>query len=255
MALVWINGLAIFFETGIEYAGKTKMELSMKYYEFDEIIPDLKMDICQNAYLENKDKIQIKKEKLVVKNLGKIFDATLQIGILKGFQAMTMRDLSRVSGLSMGALYSYFASKEQILTVYLGQGRKIIQEVLERFIMEEALPIERLRTAVQVHLFLTEKMHEFFFFSYMEAKNLSPEERERSIQGELGTEKMFEEILLDGQKKGVFKQGNHTLSAGVIKAVLQDWYLKRGKYAKRNIHVDEYADFVMDFITPFCIQV
>jgi AcrR family transcriptional regulator len=227
---------------------------AMKYSEFDKIIPDLKMDICQKAYLENKDKIRVKKEKLVVKNLGKIFDATLEIGIQKGFQAMTMRDLSRVSGLSMGGMYSYFSSKEQILTVYLGQGRKIIQEVLERFIMQETLPVERLRTAVQVHLFLTEKMHEFFFFSYMEAKNLSAEERERSIQGELGTEKMLEEILMEGHKKGAFKQVNHTLSAGVIKAMLQDWYLKRGKYAKRNVHVDQYADFVMAFITPFCIQ-
>ncbi|WP_413907980.1 TetR/AcrR family transcriptional regulator [Desulfobacula sp.] len=226
----------------------------MKYSEFDKIIPDLKMDICRKAYLENKDKIRIKKEKLVVINLGKIFDATLEIGILKGFQAMTMRDLSRVSGLSMGGLYSYFSSKEQILTVYLGQGRKIIKEVLERFIMEKTLPIERLRTAVQIHLFLTEKMHEFFFFSYMEAKNLSLEERERSIQGELGTEKMFEEILLDGQKQGVFKEVNHTLSASVIKAMLQDWYLKRWKYAKRNVHVDQYADFIMAFIAPFCIE-
>jgi len=230
------------------------MGLHMKYSEFDEIIPDLKMDICRKAYLENRDKIRIKKEELVVKNLGKIFDATLEIGILKGFQAMTMRDLSRVSGLSMGALYSYFSSKEQILTVYLGQGRKIIREVLERFIMEEALPAERLRTAVQVHLFLTEKMQEFFFFSYMEAKNLSSKERERSVQGELNTEKMFEEILVDGQESGGFKKQNPTLTASVIKAMLQDWYLKRKKYAKRNVHVDEYADFVMAFITPFCIH-
>lgn len=226
----------------------------MKYSEFEKLIPDLKMDLCRKAYLENKDKIQVKKEKLVVKNLGKIFDATLEIGILKGFQAMTMRDLSRVSGLSMGGLYSYFSSKDQILTAYLGQGRKIIREVLERFIMAETLPVERLRTAVQVHLFLTEKMHQFFFFSYMEAKNLSPEERERSIQGELGTEKMFEEILLDGQKKGTFKEGNHTLSASVIKAMLQDWYLKRGKYAKRKVHVDQYADFLMELIAFFCTR-
>ena len=125
--------------------------------------------------------IQIKKEERVVKNLQKIFEATLEIGIQKGFQSMTMRDLSRVSGLSMGGLYSYFSSKEEILRVYLGQGRKLIKRVLEQFIQEENDPVEKLRAAIKVHLFLTEKMQAWFYFSYMEARNLSPEERERLL--------------------------------------------------------------------------
>lgn len=225
----------------------------MEYTEFDKLIPDPKMDICRDAYLEHKDQIQIKKEERVVKNLQKIFEATLEIGIQKGFQAMTMRDLSRVSGLSMGGLYSYFSSKEEILRVYLGQGRKLIKRVLEKFIQEEDEPVEKLRIAIQVHLFLTEKMQEWFYFSYMEARNLNPEERERTVQSELYTEKMFEDILSGGCEKGVFRKEDHTLCASLIKALLQDWYLKRGKYARRKISVDQYAEFVMKFISPFCL--
>jgi TetR/AcrR family transcriptional regulator, cholesterol catabolism regulator len=33
--------------------------------------------------------------------------------------------------------------------------------------------------------------------------------------------------------------------------MLQDWYLKRSKYAKRNITVDHYAEFVLDFLKEF----
>jgi len=226
----------------------------MKYREFNKRIPDPKLDICRNAYLEYKDRIQIKNEKLVIKNLGKIFDATLKIGRRKGFQAMTMRDLSRESGLSMGSLYSYFATKEQILAAYLSQGRKIIWDVLERFIKEENTLLHQLRIAVQVHLFMTEKLHEFFFFSYMEARHLSPEEKERIVQSELQSEKLLADFLRKGQKKGVFKELDPALGASVIKAMLQDWYLKRGKYAKRRIQVDRYADFVMDVITSFCVR-
>lgn len=225
----------------------------MEYTEFDRLIPDPKMDICRDAYLEHKDQIQIKKEERVVKNLQKIFDATLEIGIQKGFQSMTMRDLSRVSGLSMGGLYSYFSSKEEILRVYLGQGRKMVKRVFERFIKGEDDPIEQLRIGIQVHLFLSEKMQDWFYFSYMEARNLNPDERERTIQSELLTEKMFENILVEGDEKGVFKQMDHTLCASLIKALLQDWYLKRGKYARRKISVDHYAEFVMKFISPFCL--
>ena len=88
----------------------------------------------------------------------------------------------------------------------------------------------------------------------MEAKNLSPEERENAVQSELYTEKLIENILIDGDKKGVFAKIDHSLAASVIKAMLQDWYLKRGKYSKRNIDVDHYAEFIMSFIKSFYLK-
>ena len=35
---------------------------------------------------------------------------------------MTLRDLSRDAGISMGALYSYIENKEQLLAMILGRG-------------------------------------------------------------------------------------------------------------------------------------
>ncbi|MCF6246709.1 MAG: TetR/AcrR family transcriptional regulator [Desulfobacula sp.] len=226
----------------------------MKYSEFLGAISDSRMDICQNVYNEYKDKIKIKKEKTVLKNLEKIFDATLNIGIEKGFQAMTMRDLSRVSGLSMGALYSYFSTKDEILRVFLSEGRKIIGKILSESIEKEKDPVAKLETAVEVHLFLTEKMHKWFYFSYMEARNLNPEEKENAVQSELYTEKLIENILIDGHKKSIFVETDNSLAASVIKAMLQDWYLKRGKYAKKNIEVDQYAEFILPFIKSFYLK-
>ncbi len=226
----------------------------MKYKEFLDTISDSRLDICRGVFFEYRDKIKIKKEKTVLKNLGKIFEATLDIGIDKGFQAMTMRDLSNGSNLSMGALYSYFSSKEEILRVFLSEGRNIICQVLVDFIENEKEPVKKLKTAVEVHLYLSEKMHKWFYFSYMEARNLSPEEKENAIQSELYTEKLIKEILIDGHKKGIFKPTDHSLAASVIKAMLQDWYLKRGKYSRRNIEVDQYAEFIMIFINSFYLK-
>jgi len=227
----------------------------MKYNEFLDTISDSRIDICRNVFFEYRDEIKIKKEKTVLKNLEKIFDATLKIGIEKGFQAMSMRDLSSVSGLSMGALYSYFSSKEEILRAFLSEGRKIICQILGESIEKEEDPVVKLETAVEVHLFLTEKMHKWFYFSYMEAKNLSPEEKENAVQSELYTEKLIENILIAGFQKGEFVETDHSLAASVIKAMLQDWYLKRGKYARKNIAVDQYAEFIMSFIKSFYLKV
>jgi len=44
------------------------------------------------------------------------------------------------------------------------------------------------------------------------------------------------------------------LTASVIKAMLQDWYLKRSKYRKRSISVDQYSEFLLQFVEAFILQ-
>jgi hypothetical protein len=40
----------------------------------------------------------------------------------------------------------------------------------------------------------------------------------------------------------------------VIKAMLQDWYLKRRKYAARKVSVEHYAAFLVDFVESYLLQ-
>ena len=115
----------------------------MKYSEFLEAVPDSRIDICQHVYLANRDKIKIKKEKTVIKNLEKIADALLKIDVDRGFQAMSMRDLSHCSNLSLGALYSYFSSKDEMLRAFLSEGTNMICDLIEGFI--EKKPIQFLK--------------------------------------------------------------------------------------------------------------
>jgi hypothetical protein len=71
------------------------------------------------------------------------------------------------------------------------------------------------------------------------------------METELFTEKLFTDILADGIKTRVYAERNIPLTASVIKAMVQDWYLKKWKYAKRKITVDQYALFVIEFIESF----
>lgn len=211
-------------------------------------------DFCNEDLLESRKNIRIKKEAVVAKNLEKIFDATLKISNSKGFQAMTMRDLSAEAGLSMGALYSYFSCKEDLLKMLQSQRRCVTKRILEEHINRESGITEKLRTAIRTHLYLSEAMQPWFYFSYMETKNISGPEQAKAIESELYTEKIFENILIEGEKSKVFIRRNHKLTASIIKAMLQDWYLKRWKYAKRNISVERYANYLIDIIEPFCLS-
>jgi AcrR family transcriptional regulator len=226
----------------------------MKYSTFKKKMPDRVSDYRDEDFLECRGNIRVKKERIVSKNLNKIFEATLKISNSKGFQAMTMRDLSKEAGLSMGALYSYFTCKNDLLKMLQNQKRSVTKRILEENIGRETGTDGKLRAAIRTHLFLSEVMQPWFYFSYMETKNISGPEQAKAIESELYTEKIFEDILIEGEKSGVFIPGNHRLTASIIKAMLQDWYLKRWKYAKRGISVEKYAIHLISIIEAFCLS-
>jgi len=226
----------------------------MTYAEFQKEIKISKQDICREVYARHRSSIRVRKENTVVKNLERIFNATLKISNKKGFQAMSMRDLGRETNLSMGALYSYFSSKEDLLAMLQDQRRTITKRILEACIEHEPQPAARLRVAILTHLYLSEAMQPWFYFSYMEAKNLSRREQDLAVASELYTENLLADILRQGQTQGYFLPREPQLTASVIKAMLQDWYLKRRKYRNRRLSVDQYADFILQFVEAFILQ-
>lgn len=208
-------------------------------------------EICRELYRKNRKSIKIKKEEVVIKNLVTIFNATLALSNQKGFHAMSLRDLCRETELSMGALYSYFTSKDELVDSIQNQGRQVVMKVLLEQITRGSTPREKLHIAIRTHLYLSEVMKQWFYFSFMETKNLSKEEQRKSIESELFTEKIFIDILKEGNSKKCFEVQDSVLTGSLIKAILQDWYLKRWKYSKRNITVDEYAEFIIRLIETF----
>ena len=115
-------------------------------------------------------------------------------------------------------------------------------------IQEETDPVVKLRKAISIHLYLSELMHQWFYFLYMETRNLPKDERKLTIESELFTEQIFINILKQGVKEGIYSIKNVTLTSAAIKALLQDWYLKRWKYSKRKTSIDQYSSFVINFI-------
>jgi AcrR family transcriptional regulator len=223
----------------------------MNYADFKKMILTLKTDIYRQTVQENRNIILITKEKTIIRNLEKIFDATLEISNEKGFQAMSIRDLAKGAGLSSGGLYAYFPGKTDLLKMIQRHGRKVVQEILFKIVNENPDHISKLRTALKTHLYLSEFMQPWFYFSYMEAKNLAEPERQNAIESELETEKLFADIVQQGQDAGLFELRDPQLTAAIIKSILQDWYLKRWKFSRRNISVDQYADFIIEFVEVF----
>ncbi len=221
----------------------------MKYKEFKAVYDISMQDISRKIFRENRYIMQVKREQTAVNNLEKIFQAVFCIAREKGFQAMSMRDLSKKTGMSLGSLYAYFPGKKKLLDIIQTQGWSIIKKDLYKACILHESPREQLRAVIKAHIFLSELFGQWFYFIFMEARNI---DTVKSM--EQYTQKILMDILEKGDEKGLFRSMDHALTASMIKAVQQEWYLKRWKYNNLNISVDQYADHLISIVESFCIK-
>lgn len=221
------------------------------YEQFSSELSLSKEDVIREVYHQNKDRISIKKEATAVKNLTRIIDSTLRLANSKGFHAMTLRDLCADSGISMGGLYAYIRNKDDLIHLIQSHGFIITRRTLQHYTSEEPDVRQRLFAAIKAHLYLSELMRAWFYFSYMEAKSLPAPERRDAVAIELEIEEIFLGVINEGIAAGVYNQRHARLVSSMIKALLQDWYLKRRKYRDQDVSVDQYALFLLDVVESY----
>lgn len=211
-------------------------------------------DICREIFRERDHGIQVQNEKIAIRNLMRIIDATLAIANRKGFAAMSLRDLARRTGLSMGGLYAYIGSKDDLVALIQSHGQRQTERILARRLQNVSAPWERLRVGIRTHLYLSEVLRPWFYFAYMEARHLAATQRRRAIAMERETEALFARIIEEGQAAGAFRAVDELVAAGMLKALLQDWYLKHGKHRERSLDVERYADHVEEIMRCYLLR-
>jgi len=155
--------------------------------------------------------------------------------------------------MSMGGLYAYIRNKDDLIHLIQSHGFIITRRTLLHYTDEVQDVRGRLFAAIKAHLYLSELMRAWFYFSYMEAKSLPVEEKRDAVAIELEIEEIFLRLIEDGIEAKVYCSRNSRLVASMIKALLQDWYLKRRKYRDQNVAVDDYAAFVRDVIESYLL--
>lgn len=208
-------------------------------------------EVIRDVFRQNQDRISIKKEATAVKNLTRIIESTLRLANSKGFHAMTLRDLCADSGMSMGGLYAYIRNKDDLIHLIQSHGFTMTRKTLQHYTSNIDDVRERLFAALKAHLYLSERMRAWFYFSYMEAKSLPAPEKRAAVAIELEIETIFLNIISEGIEQGVYKPRNARLVSSMIKSLLQDWYLKRRKYRDQEVPVDDYAVFVRDVVESY----
>lgn len=213
-------------------------------------------DLCRSMLTRHADVISVQKPEVALKKLKVIITAALKLSNRKGFQAMSLRDLSKESGVSMGGLYAYFDSKTTLLNMVLTEVTDAVESVLGNPPEEVTNdPIEHLKWLIEAHILLTEEMLPWFSFAFMEAKSFPAKEREIAIDSEEFTESLFADVAARAIAEGRFRPNITPLFPTMIKPLLQDWYVKRAKYRRRDVAVEDYVLAVQEVVLAACLPV
>jgi len=161
-----------------------------------------------------------------------ICDIAARLFAKKGFEKTTTRDISKSVGISNGALYYYFSSKEdllyQILDETLSEGLKLIKEIeqSDKSLKGKLVEITSLYTR-----YLSSNINKMKLLAN-EQKSLKPTHKKILDQKQRDYLKVFIKILEDLRREGKMQEIDTTVAAFAFFGMAHwtyRWYDPKGK--------------------------
>jgi len=170
---------------------------------------------------------RIKNSKLVEERHEQIFQAACKLIQKKGYHMTTLRDISKETGISLGNLYDYIRTKEDILYIVHEKARQIVAQSLDENSTVGKDPVKRLSEMIEKELASMDKYQDLIMSIYQESHALSKPSLRTILSSEEAHIGSFKKVLEEGIERGVFKAGNPTMLANIIKMMIDCWVLKR----------------------------
>jgi AcrR family transcriptional regulator len=182
----------------------------------------------------------IKNVSLVKKRRQQIFDAAVKLFSKKGFHSTTLREVSKESGITLGNLYDYINTKEDLLYIIQEKATEAVREkVLKGEENSKSLnPVEALKKLIDSELNAMDKYQDLILIIYQESHAMGKETLKLLLKGERGHLKQYENLIKAGIKEGHFRKCNVRVAANLIKMLIDTWVIKRWDLRGKSARVD-----------------
>jgi len=191
---------------------------------------------------------QVADEKRLLEGKERIADAAANLFLSNGYHSTSVREIAQKAGLSVGSVFNYFTSKEEILFFLFSRNQERTEATLrdqqaefERLKAEGVNPKELLWLAYQSYVRLVEELRRYTVLGYQELKSLTAAERRRLLEGEERIQHFLEEIIAYGVERGVFPSGDVDLKAHSLMVLSQSWAVRHWAL-KRFVNVSSYLN-------------
>ncbi len=186
---------------------------------------------------------------LVEERRSQIIQATLHLIAARGIQKTSIREIARASEMTVGNLYHYIGTREDIIYLAFNYGidraRKLIKEINDSG--ETLAPREALKAAIDRYIRYQHANWEGTVFLYKEMGSFSPSLRLPVIEVNSHMHDAFIRIIKKGCKTAVFTAADIDLVASTIVSMGDMWALKRWQF-KKNYSLDKYIGSLTQMI-------
>lgn len=188
---------------------------------------------------------QIKDPNLVKQRRRQIVDASVQLFVENGYHKTTTRQIARATGFSIGSLYEYVASKEDILYLVCDAIHAEVEESVGDILARVSLGRNALAEVIHNYLTICDRMSDHILLMYQVTQFLPPQWKKKVLENEIHITGIFKDVLeriLPAEDLPQLDESTIDLLAHNISVSGQAWAFRRWYFA-RHYSIDDYIDF------------
>ncbi|MCA0971052.1 TetR/AcrR family transcriptional regulator [Halobacillus litoralis] len=182
----------------------------------------------------------IKDEALVTKRRNQMIKGAVTLFIEKGFHKTTTREIAKASGFSIGTLYEYIRTKEDVLFLVCDSIYQRVKERMEASIDPRETTVQSLIHAVRSYFQLMDDMQDEVLVMYQEVKSLTRDAQDYVLQKEREMVAMLEDVIRNSLP-GRESEEEIKLLANNIFVQGQMWGFRRW-ILQRQFTIETYTD-------------
>jgi AcrR family transcriptional regulator len=193
---------------------------------------------------------QIKNPDLVAQRHRQIVDAAVQLFIEQGFHKTTTRQIARAAGFSIGLLYEYIASKEDILYLVCDAIHAEVERGVSQAMARASRGRNPLAEVIREYFLVCHRMSDHILLIYQETQSLPPRWRKKVLENEVRITGVFMEVLARLISSGDLPHINERsmeLVAHNISVLGHMWTFRRW-FLARHYSIEDYIEIQTEFI-------
>jgi AcrR family transcriptional regulator len=195
--------------------------------------------------LRTKDVVtQIKNPNLVERRRRQIVDAAVELFIEKGFHKTTTRQIAGAAGFSIGSLYEYVKSKEDILYLVCDAIHEEMAHNVTEALSRADAGVKGLADAIREYLLVCHRMSDHILLIYQETQSLPTQWRKRVLENEVQITGLFFDVLANLSASGdlPFRDEKHIEMAAHNITVLGHMWTFRRWFLARHYSIEDYIN-------------
>lgn len=193
---------------------------------------------------------EVKDSDLVLRRRRQIVDAAVELFVKKGFHKTTTREIAKAAGFSIGTLYEYVTSKEDVLYLVCQAIHQEMEGHLKKRLRRGVNSARDLRAAIGSYITVCDQMSDHILLIYQETKSLPPASRRFVLDHEMRITGVFKDLLARGVEDFSLRplhQPEIELVAHNIMVLGHMWAFRRWALAQA-FSLDQYIEMQSDYL-------